>query len=326
MARVELARLPTPLEALNRLSTHLGGPRLLVKRDDETGLGLGGNKLRKLEFLLGEAVAQGADTILTAGSMQSNHARQTAAACAKLGLACELILRGRPQLDEPYLHSGNMLIDRLLGARVRIIDATVSREDALAQRADELRAAGAKPYVIPVGGSCLVGCFGYALCAEELVEQAKDRGIYADAIVVATSSCGTHAGLVAGLHSIKARTRVIGVAVESDRASQEERVFALAAETATALGAQALPRDQVVVFDDYVGSGYAEPTQEMRSAIRLAARTEGLILDPVYTGKAMAGLIGLVQRGYFKRDENVVFLHSGGAPGLFGYPEALGPD
>lgn len=326
MARVELARLPTPLEALNRLSAHLGGPRVLVKRDDETGLGLGGNKLRKLEFLLGEAIAQGADTILTAGSMQSNHARQTAAACAKLGLACELVLRGRPYPSDPYLHSGNLLLDQLLGARISVIDPAGSREDALAQRAEELRASGAKPYVIPVGGSCLVGCFGYALCAEEVIEQSKDQGLHADAIVVATSSCGTHAGLVAGLHAIKAKTRVVGIAVESDRASQEERVYALAAETAEALGAKALPRDKVIVFDDFVGPGYAEATQEMRMAIQLTARTEGLILDPVYTGKAMAGLIGLVRRGYFKRDENLVFLHSGGAPGLFGYPEALGLD
>jgi L-cysteate sulfo-lyase len=320
---VELARLPTPFEPMLRLSERLGGPRIFVKRDDETGLALGGNKLRKLEFLLGDALAQGADTIITAGAMQSNHARQTAAACARLGLRCELILRGKPRQSYPYLRSGNAMLDRLFGAHILVLEPDASREEAMERRAEELRAQGRKPYVVPVGGSCLVGCFGYALCAEEIVSQAADQGVFIDAIVLATSSCGTHAGLVAGLHAMRAASRVIGIAVESDRAAQEQRVFDLATQTAEALGASALPLEAVRVADDWVGPGYAEPSEEMRDAVKLAARTEGLVLDPVYTGKAMAGLIGLIAAGEFGREHNVVFLHTGGAPGLFGYPESL---
>lgn len=321
---VRLAQLPTPLEPLTRLQSHLAAPRLFTKRDDLTGLGLGGNKARKLEFLLGEALAQGADTILTVGALQSNHARQTAAACARLGLHCELILRRSQHASESYLNNGNVLLDRLFGARMTVIESGASREEAMEQRARELRATGAKPYLIPVGGSCLTGNLGYVACAEEVLRQARDAGITLDVVVLATGSGGTHAGLLAGFLALKAATRVVGIAVEGKRAEQESAVYDLAADTASHLGVtRPLPRDDVTVLDEFVGQGYAKPTMAMRAAVGLAARLEGIVLDPVYTGKAMSGLIGLVQRRYFRPDENVVFLHTGGVPGLFAYPETV---
>lgn len=319
-----LAQLPTPLDPAPRLQSHLGGPRLFIKRDDLTGLGLGGNKARKLEFLLGEALAQGADTILTVGALQSNHARQTAAACAKLGLKCELILRRSHHASESYLANGNVLLDRLFGARLTIIESGANREEAMEQRACELRAAGARPYLIAVGGSCITGNLGYVACAEEMLRQAGEAGITLDAVVLATGSGGTHAGLVAGFLALRAATRVIGIAVEGTRADQESAVYDLAADTALHLGiTRPLPRDAVTVLDEFVGQGYARPTMAMRAALGISARLEGIVLDPVYTGKAMSGLIGLVQRRYFRPDENVVFLHTGGVPGLFAYPETV---
>ncbi|MBI3140718.1 MAG: D-cysteine desulfhydrase [Rhodocyclales bacterium] len=321
--RVSLARLPTPIERLERLSAHLGGPTIYVKRDDETGLGLGGNKLRKLEFLLGEALAQGADTILTIGALQSNHARQTAAACAKLGLACELVLRRSTHVTDAYLGNGNVLLDRLFGARVTLIESHESREETMVHRAEELRAAGRKPYCIPVGGSCATGNLGYAACAEEVLTQARTLGLAFAAVVVATGSGGTQGGLVAGLHALGSPLPVVGIAVEGTRAEQEQLAHRQAAETVRALGAAALPRETVTVLDEYAGPGYARPTEAMREALRLAARFEGLVLDPVYTGKAFSGLIDLVRRGRFGRDESVLFLHTGGSPGLFAYPESV---
>lgn len=321
--RVRLARLPTPIERLARLSGHLDGPKIYVKRDDETGLGMGGNKLRKLEFLLGEALAQSADTVLTVGALQSNHARQTAAACAKLGLACELILRRSRQTSEAYLSGGNVLLDRLFGARITVLDPDASREEALALRVQELHRAGHRPYAIPVGGSSVRGCIGYATCAEEILAQSAQLGVKLSAVFVATGSGGTHAGLVAGLHALGSDLPVIGVAIEGTRADQECIVFDLAAETAHALAAPPLARERVTVLDEYAGPGYARPTDAMREALRLAAGFEGLVLDPVYTGKAFAGLVDVVRRRRITADGPVLFMHTGGAPGLFAYPDAL---
>jgi L-cysteate sulfo-lyase len=322
--RVRLARLPTPIEPLMRLSAHLGGPRICVKRDDETGLGLGGNKLRKLEFLLGEALAQGADTVLTVGALQSNHARQTAAACARLGLGCELILRRASHATEAYLQNGNMLLDRLFGARLTVIDGHASREEAMAGRAAALRGEGRSPYCIPVGGSCATGNLGYAVCAEELSWQAGDLGEKFAAVIVATGSGGTQGGLVAGLHALGSSLCVIGIAVEGTRAEQEALAYRQAAETALLPGGQtSVPPGAVRVWDEYAGPGYAKPTEAMREALHLAGSLEGLVLDPVYTGKAFSGLIGLVRAGHFGNGESILFLHTGGAPGLFAYPDSL---
>lgn len=322
--RISLARLPTPIEQLERLSAHLGGPQIFVKRDDETGLGMGGNKLRKLEFLLGEALVQGADTVLTVGALQSNHARQTAAACAKLGLACELILRRSGHATENHLQNGNALLDRLFGAHVTVIDAGTSRESAMAERADALRAEGHATYCIPVGGSCATGNLGYVACAEELSAQAHELGVRFDAVIVATGSGGTQGGLVAGLHAIGSDVRAIGITVEGTRTEQEALAYSQAVETAGLLQeGLAVPRDRILVLDDYVGPGYAKPTDALREALRLAARFEGLVLDPVYTGKAFAGLVDIVRTHRIAADGSVLFLHTGGAPGLFAYPDVL---
>ncbi|HMM55805.1 MAG TPA: D-cysteine desulfhydrase family protein [Candidatus Desulfobacillus sp.] len=321
--RVALARLPTPIEPLARLSAHLGGPRLWVKRDDLTGLGLGGNKLRKLEFLLGEARAQGADTVLTVGALQSNHARQTAAACARLGLDCELVLRRSSHASEAYLGNGNVLLDRLFGARLHLLQAEQSREEAMAARAGALRAAGRRPYCIPVGGSCGLGNLGYVACAGEILAQARELGLRFDAVVVATGSGGTQGGLLAGMAG-EAGVPVIGIAVEGTRAEQAALAAGQATETLRLLGVESRPAGVAAeVLDDFVGPGYARPTGEMREALRLAARFEGLVLDPVYTGKAFAGLMALARSSRFTRDDALLFVHTGGQPGLFGYPEAV---
>ncbi|MCC6880382.1 MAG: D-cysteine desulfhydrase family protein [Rhodocyclaceae bacterium] len=315
--------MPTPIEPLPRLSAHMGGPRLFVKRDDLTGLGLGGNKLRKLEFLLGEALAQGADTVLTVGALQSNHARQTAAACARLGLDCELVLRRGSHASEAYLNSGNLLLDRLFGARLHLLQAQESREERMEARAEDLRAAGRRPYCVPVGGSCGLGDLGYVACAEEIIAQSEDMNVRFDAVVVATGSGGTQGGLVAGMRLLEGAP-VIGMAVEGTRAEQEALAAAQAMETLHLLGRDAADLgSSVAVMDDFVGSGYAKPTDSMREALSLAARFEGLVLDPVYTGKAFAGLIALARSGRFNNDQSLLFVHTGGVPGLFGYPESV---
>lgn len=315
--RISLALLPTPLQLLPRLTKLLDGPNILVKRDDLTGLGMGGNKLRKLEFLLGDALAQGADTILTVGALQSNHARQTAAACAKLGLDCELILRHGKHHHVEHEQMGNMLLNQLFGAKIHLLASPAEREPVMTERAEQLKAEGRIPYCIPVGGSGVIGNFGYVLCAEELIQQASEMGQELDAIVVATGSGGTHAGLLAGLHLIGSKTRVIGIAVEGTREIQEALVYEQASEVVSALRGRKMARAKVEVLDAYVGPGYGKPTPEMVEALHLAASTEALVLDPVYTGKAMAGLIDLCRSGEFDTEARVAFLHTGGAPGLF---------
>lgn len=321
--RVPLAGLPTPIEPLPRLTAYVGGPRLFVKRDDLTRLGLGGNKLRKLEFLLGEAQVQGADAVLTVGALQSNHARQTAAACARLGLDCELVLRRGRHASEAYLDSGNMLLDRLFGARLHLLEAQDNREERMAARAEALRAEGRRPYCIPVGGSCGLGNLGYAACAEEILSQSEEMNTRFDAVVVATGSGGTQGGLVAGM-TFSDGVPVIGIAVEGSRREQEALVAGQAAETLGLLGMEVKGIGTAVeVLDDFVGPGYARPTESMREALSLAARLEGLVLDPVYTGKAFAGLVALARSGRYGKDQSLLFVHTGGAPGLFGYPESL---
>lgn len=322
-SRVALAHLPTPIELLPRLSAHLGGPKLYVKRDDLTGLGLGGNKLRKLEFLIGEARAQGADTVLTVGAMQSNHARQTAATCARLGLDCELILRRGSYATEAYLNGGNVLLDRLFGAQLHVLEANESREDSMAARAESLRGEGRRPYCIPVGGSCGLGNLGYAVCAEEILLQGAAADVSYAAVVVATGSGGTQGGLLAGMQ-LNGGVPVIGIAVEGTCQEQEALAARQASESLHLLGRSDLdPAAAVTVLDEFVGPGYARPTDAMREALRLAARFEGLVLDPVYTGKAFAGFVSLARSGRFGKDQSLLFVHTGGSPGLFGYPESL---
>jgi len=322
-ARIRLAHLPTPLEPLPRLSEELGVD-LWIKRDDCTGLAGGGNKTRKLEFLLGAAFEQDADTLVTQGAVQSNHVRQTAAAAAAHGLACEIILEERTgSKATDYVGNGNVLLDRLFGATLRTVPGGTDMVAELETTADQVRARGGKPYVIPGGGSNPVGALGYVDCAREIVVQADEMDLEVHRIVTATGSAGTHAGLVAGLAVMGADIPVLGIGVRAPKEKQEANVFKLAKETAALLGQPGRVKREMVVADcDYVGEGYGLIDQGVIDALTLAARLDGIVLDPVYSGKAMKGLIALARAGQF-RGETVVFLHTGGAQGLFGYQSEI---
>lgn len=320
--RVRLAHLPTPLEPLARLGEALGGPPILIKRDDCTGLACGGNKTRKLEFLLAGALEGGADTVITAGGLQSNHVRQTAAAANRLGLACHLVLQRTVDWREPaYLESGNLLLDGLLGAELHVPPPAAARDAAMAALAARLRGNGLRPYVIPGGGSNAIGGLGYAVAAGEILDQGAAIGLDLGTIVTASASGGTQGGLIAGLAARGANVEAVGINADVGDGALAGKIAAIAGETAALIGA-ALPDPaaSVTLIDGYGGAGYGLPTDEMLEALRLLARLEGLILDPVYTGKAMAGLIGHVKEGRFDSGRAVVFLHTGGTPGLFAYP------
>jgi D-cysteine desulfhydrase family pyridoxal phosphate-dependent enzyme len=315
LPRVALAHLPTPLEEMPRLREVLGGgPRLLIKRDDQTGLATGGNKTRKLEFLVAEALAQEADTLVTAGGPQSNHCRQTAAAAAKIGLRCVLVLGGRPLPRAQW--DGNLLLDDLLGAEARWV-GDGDREAALAETADALRAAGARPYVVPVGGSVPAGAVGYVAAVEELAGQLSAGRERLDRIVFASGSAGTHAGVLVGVKALSLTARVEGI--KDDKAGDLlAKIEALTSATAAYLGLDlSFAKDDFILHDAYGAPGYGVITDAEREAIRLLARTEGIILDPVYTGRALAGLIDLVRRGVYGPDETILFWHTGGVAGLF---------
>jgi L-cysteate sulfo-lyase len=323
--RVPLAHLPTPLEFLPRLTRHLGGPNIYVKRDDCTGLGSGGNKTRKLEFLMAEALQQDATTVITQGAVQSNHARQTAAAAAKLGLACELVFEKRIERgSDAYQTSGNVLLDRIFGARIREVAKGSDMTAELDAVADEVRKSGGIPYVIPGGGSNPTGALGYVDCALELVTQANRQGLVIDHIVHATGSAGTQAGLAVGLKAIHSNIALLGIGVGADQDTQEEKVFELAARTARFAGVEGVvKREDIACNCDYVGPAYGVPTEAMNAAVVLAARLEGLLFDPVYTGKGLAGLMDLVRKGWFEGAKNIVFIHTGGSAGLFAYVDQL---
>ena len=319
--RVRFAHLPTPLEPMPNLTRLLGGPQLYAKRDDCTGLATGGNKTRKLEFLIGEALAQGADTVITRGAVQSNHVRQTAAAACRYGLKCAALLERRvPGHGPEYETTGNVLFDRLFGADVRFVEADTDMDGACAELAKIVRERGGRPYYIPGGGSNPVGALGYVDAALELLTQANAMGVRIDCVVHGTGSTGTQSGLVCGLEGANAGIDVLGICVRRPAAAQEEAVFRTASATAEHVGIKGgLERARIMANGDYVGPGYGIPTAGTIEAIRLAAATEGLLLDPVYSGKAMAGLIDLCRTGFFTRDQNVVFLHTGGAAALFAY-------
>ena len=323
--RVSLAHLPTPLEFLPRLSEHLGGPHIYVKRDDCTGLGTGGNKTRKLEFLMADALDKKATAIITQGAVQSNHARQTAAAACKLGMKCELVFEKRvTDATEPYRESGNVFLDHLFGANIREVDKGTDMDAAMRDVASELEATGEVPYVVPGGGSNPIGALGYIGCALELIGQANERNLTIDHIVHATGSAGTQAGLVVGAKGSSSGIPIYGVGVNAPQDVQEEKVYSLAVETAEFVGAPGIvDRADVVANCDYVGEGYGVPTEGMNDAVLLLARLEGLLFDPVYSGKGLAGLIDLIDQGLFKKGQNIVFVHTGGAAGLFAYRDRL---
>lgn len=319
--RVSLVPEPTPLQLMPRLSAELGGVQVWCKRDDLTWLGLGGNKLRKLEFLLQEALDQGADTVITTGAAQSNHARLTAAAAAALGLHAVLVLR-RPILGPTQ---GNLLLDDLLGAEVRF--DTWSGWDQVSAIlegvAEELRAAGRRPYIIPMGGSNALGTLGYVVAAQEIARQAGALDLPLRALICTTSSGATHAGLVLGKVLYNLPFNVIGVSVSPSTSQAVPEVRRLASAAAALLGADPIPEDEITVLDTYIGPGYGQVDARTIEAVRTVARLEGVLVDPVYTGKAMAGLLDLARRGTWKPGDAVIFLHTGGLPALFAYAEAL---
>lgn len=325
-ARHRLLDGVTPIQPLARLGKQLGSVEIFVKRDDLMGLGGGGNKLRKLEFLIAEAQAMGADTILTVGARQSNHARLTAAAAAKAGLACELVLtRSVPRDDEDFVHNGNVLLDTLLGARVHDVADPAAAMPFLQHRTASLRAAGRTVYVAPFGGSSAVGCLGYANCAAEILAQSEAMNTRFDRIVVPNGSGGTQAGLVAGFLAMGRDPRVVQsytVLAPADKA--HATTWGLAQETLASLQpGRKVPGDAIVLVDGQIGGGYGVPTDAMREAVRTMASLEGLLLDPVYGGKAFAGLLQDVRAGKFAKGAKLLFLMTGGLPGLFAYRRAF---
>ena len=324
--RLRHAHLPTALEPMERLSAALGGPELWIKRDDCTGLSTGGNKTRKLEFLMAEAVQQGADLVITQGATQSNHARQTAAFAARLGMDCHILLEDRTGSNDPnYNGNGNVFLDHLHGATTEKRPGGVDMQAEMDAVADRFRAEGRRVYVIPGGGSNPTGALGYVNCALELVNGANEIGLVIDHVVHATGSAGTQAGLVVGLRATNSGIPLLGIGVRAPKAKQEENVYKLAAATAEKLGCPGVVRrEDVVANTDYVGDGYGIPTPGGIEAIEMFARLEGILLDPVYTGKGAAGLIGLVRNGTFRKGERIVFIHTGGSAALFGYTGAFG--
>ena len=323
--RVPLGTFPTPIQELENLSEHLGGPRLFIKRDDLTGLGLGGNKLRKLEYAMAEALACGATTIITIGGPQSNHVRLTAAAANRLGLETILVLRG----DEPPRATGNLLVDRILGpAEIHFVEADgypgkngldrIADEKA-AQIAARLEAQGETPYIIPNGCKAIHGAFGYAGCVLETVTQLQAMHLAPNAIVAAVGTSSTLTGLILGSHLYaQGEIDVIGISVAGPADAVTARIARQLDEAIERLELDLeIPKSAIEILDDYVGTGYGIPTDAMVEAVLLTARSEGVVLDPVYTGKAMSGLIDLIRKGRFSEGDVVILLHTGGIPGLF---------
>jgi len=310
ISRLHFAHLPTPIEELPRLSEALGGPRLLVKRDDQTGLAFGGNKTRKLEFLAAEAREQGARTLISAGAIQSNHCRQTAAAAARYGFECTLVLTG----EMPEKPSANLLLDELFGAKMITVPDRKDRDRILQETFDNAIAEGKKPYLVPYGGSSPTGALGYAFAMEEFMRQ----NVHADWIVFGTSSGGTHAGLVLCQRVFGYKCNVLGISIDESEEWLKTHVSKLASDAGERLGEWIeFAPDDILANADYCKAGYGVLTDAEREAVRLFAKYEGLLLDPVYTGRAAAGMIDLIRKGFFKKDETVLFWHTGGQPALF---------
>jgi L-cysteate sulfo-lyase len=325
LPRLGLAQLPTPLEPMPRLTAHLGGPRLWVKREDATGLGFGGNKLRKLDYLLHQAISSGADTIVSGGVVQSNSQRQVAAVAAKLGLSCHLaVYQGRLEPPTPeYKTSGNAFLNRLYGAHLHDVPWTGDRNASIRTLVGDLEARGCKPYFVPYGVSNALGAIGYATTISEIDAQAARLGIAPSAIVHCTGSAGTQAGLVVGAALAMPNTRIVGIDIDAEPERVHADVVALAREASHTLDVPFIEAS-VEVIAGHAGPAYGIPHQATIEAIRLAGQLEALALDPVYSGKGLAGLIALIRQGRWRKDEHVVFVHTGGAPALFAYQSALG--
>lgn len=311
----------TPIEKLDRFSEALEGPEIYIKRDDLLGLSAGGNKTRKLEFLVADAIDQGADTLITCGAVQSNHCRLTLAAAVKEGMKCRLVLEERVAGSYKEDASGNNFLFKLLGVEsITVVPGGSDMKAAMEKEAAAVNQVGRKAYVIPGGGSNTIGATGYVACAEEVMQQLFEIGLSIDHIVCPSGSTGTHAGLITGFYGINANIPITGINVSRKKDQQEEMVYNLVRETAKKVGINhSIPRDAVVCLDQYVGPGYSLPTPQMAEAVRLLARTEGILLDPVYSGKTMAGMIGMIREGVLKKGQKVLFIHTGGSPALYAY-------
>ena len=323
-SRVDLCHQPTPLEEMPRLSAALNGPKFLIKRDDCTGLATGGNKTRKLEFLLADALQQGADMLVTQGAVQSNHVRQTAAAACKFGLDCHALLERRvPDRAADYETTGNVLFDHIFGTTIEFRPPGLDMNAEARAVTEKFAVNGRKPYFIPGGGSNEIGALGYVSCAYEMLAQFDAQGLDVGWIVLASGSAGTHAGLLAGLHAAGSDIPVMGISVRQPRERQIAAVHKLAAATAAQLTDTPLSLEKTMIDDGYVGAGYGLPTEGTIAAINLIARKEGVLLDPVYSAKGLAGMIGLTEQKFFDSQKDVVFLHTGGAAALFAYGNQL---
>ena len=310
-----------------RLTKALNGPNLWIKRDDCTGLATGGNKTRKLEFLMADALDAGADIVVTQGAVQSNHVRQTAAAACKLGLDCYALLERRvPEKGDDYEQTGNVLFDNIFNTQIEFRETGLDMNAEALAVTDRLRAEGRKPYFIPGGGSNKIGALGYVSTAQELLQQCAAMTLKPKLVVLATGSAGTHAGLLAGFHAMKCDMPILGISVRQPKEIQIENVYRLAIKTAAQLTDETLSRDKVIVDDGYVGEGYGIPTAAMIAATNMVARNEGILLDPVYSGKGMAGLIGQIKTGQITDEGDVIFLHTGGAASLFAYEDLFPRD
>ena len=310
--RIKLGHFPTPIEYLANITEYLDGPEIFIKRDDCTGLATGGNKTRKLEFIMPDALNSKADLIVTVGAIQSNHARQTAASCAILGIKCLVVLEQRvANATEAYMNSGNVFLNQLFDAEMVLCPIGKDVEEYAHEIMDKKRNKGKNPYFIPVGGSNHLGELGYIECMREIKEY--DKGGLFTHIVLATGSGGTQAGLVAGKNIYKSKAQIIGISIKDNKNDQEEKVFKLTNNSCDYVGEDHVNRNEVIAFDGYVGGGYAIPTEGMMSAVKLMARKEAILLDPVYTGKAFAGLVDLVQKRHFKKTDKILFIHTGGS-------------
>ena len=320
--RINLGHFPTPIQFMENITKHLNGPKIYIKRDDCTGLATGGNKTRKLEYLMPEAIKNKASLIVTIGAVQSNHARQTAAACALLGLKCLIILEQRLN-DAPlaYMNSGNVFLDKILGAEILMCPQDKNVEEFAKEIIEERKKNNEIPYFIPVGGSNEIGELGYVECIREIIENDTEKNF--THIVLASGSGGTHSGSIVGKNYYKSNMKILGISVKDKKIAQEEKVFNLAKKASQYIKCDEPIREDVVVFDNYVGDGYGIPTKGMKEAVKLLATKEAILLDPVYSGKCFDGFIDLVQKKYFNDNDKILFIHTGGSVSLHAYEWAF---
>ena len=320
--RIKLGHFPTPIEHLKNISKYLEGPNIFIKRDDCTGLATGGNKTRKLEFLMPDAIKNKAELVVTIGAVQSNHARQTAAACTLMGLKCLIILEQRlKDPPEAYMNSGNVFLNKLFGADIKVCPRNDNPLEFTQKLIKEIKAKGTNVYFIPGGGSNPIGALGYVECLNEIV---KENGKYNfSEIIHATGSSGTQAGLLAGRKYLNSEIPVVGVCVRYEKEIQINKVYTEAVKTCEMLKCKILDKSEVIVDDGYIGPGYGEPTESMKEAVSLLAKKDGILLDPVYSGKAFAGLIGMIRKKQLKKGSNVLFIHTGGSASLSAYEWAF---